>query len=150
MKNFVHVEKVSLVSERLVGVLLIGIGIWGIRKAFKMTIHSHSHENSDHDHLHVHIEGNDHKNHTHAALGIGILHGLAGASHFLGVLPALAMPTKTLSIFYIASFGIGTISAMILFSEVMGRLALRSGVFLKKTMYSFSCATLLLGIYWIF
>jgi len=35
---------------------------------------------------------------------MGILHGIAGSSHFLGVLPALALPTPGAAISYIAAF----------------------------------------------
>lgn len=149
LKSFIDIEKLSQISERLVGVLLIGIGIWGIKKAYQITIHTHSHEGVDHNHPHIHTQDSEHGNHTHTALGIGILHGLAGASHFLGVLPALAMPTKFLSVLYISFFGLGTIVSMISFSEIMGRLALKSGVYLKKMMYSFSTAALMVGLYWL-
>ena len=45
------------------------------------------------DHIHLHFLGRKkHKRHTHAATGLGVLHGLAGTSHFLAVIPALALP----------------------------------------------------------
>ena len=43
---------------------------------------------------------------------MGVLHGVAGTSHFLGVLPALAMPTRAAALVYIAAFGGGSILAM--------------------------------------
>jgi hypothetical protein len=92
--------------------------------------HEHEHDGDRHLHFHTHHHGHSLKNilphkHTHAAFGIGTLHGLAGSSHFLGVLPALAFPTTVQAIAYIAAFGVGTVAAMALFSWDMGRMAAR-------------------------
>ena len=32
--------------------------------------------------------------HAHASFCLGVLHGVAGSSHFFGVLPALALPMR--------------------------------------------------------
>jgi sulfite exporter TauE/SafE len=53
------------------------------------------------------------------------LHGLAGSSHFLGVLPALAFPTKLQAAAYLIAFGIGTVAAMAAFSWGLGLMAAR-------------------------
>ena len=54
---------------------------------------------------------------------MGTLHGLAGGSHFLGVLPALALPTRWQTAAYLIAFGLGTIAAMTSFSSMMGLVA---------------------------
>jgi hypothetical protein len=36
--------------------------------------------------------------------------GWPGSSHFFGVLPALALPTRTAALLYICAFGVGTVS----------------------------------------
>jgi hypothetical protein len=58
--------------------------------------------------------------HAHASFFMGVLHGVAGSSHFLGVLPALALPTRAASLSYIAAFGIGSIAAMTGFGAAVG------------------------------
>ena len=58
--------------------------------------------------------------HAHASFCMGILHGIAGSSHFLGVLPALALPTRGAAVEYIVAFGIGTVVAMTAFAALMG------------------------------
>jgi hypothetical protein len=63
--------------------------------------------------------------HAHVAFGIGILHGLAGSSHFLGVLPILAFPTKVQAVAYLVAFGAGTVVSMAMFSSGIGLLAKR-------------------------
>ncbi len=65
--------------------------------------------------------------HTHAAMGVGILHGVAGSSHFLGVLPALAFPTVRQAVAYIAAYAIGTVASMMAFGALMDVLTGRAG-----------------------
>jgi hypothetical protein len=55
-----------------------------------------------------------------------VLHGIAGSSHFLGVIPALALPTRGAAMMYIAGFGAGTVVAMTLFAAAIGILAGRT------------------------
>ena len=48
------------------------------------------------------------------------MHGLAGSSHLLGVLPALALPSDAAALTYLVLFGTGTVAAMGGFSSVVG------------------------------
>ena len=121
-------------SERLVGVLLLALGIWALRQALRVQIHLHAHvhDGEAHDHLHFHTidgrhvmrPGADHR-HAHAAFGIGTLHGLAGSSHLLGVLPSLGFVHLTDSLAYLAAFAAGTVVAMGGFASLLGILARR-------------------------
>src|SRR5687768_14257415 len=81
-------------SERVVGVVLIGIGIWGVRRALATRVHAHAHSHGGPRHVHVHVHGDATEHdapaahvHTHAAFAVGVLHGVAGSSHLVGVLP---------------------------------------------------------------
>ena len=56
---------------------------------------------------------------------MGVLHGVAGSSHFFGVLPALALPTPNAAIIYIGAFGVGTVAAMTVFAAAVGSIATR-------------------------
>jgi hypothetical protein len=134
LRDLIPVKLLSTWGERLVGVLLLGIGFWALRIALRQNLHAHEHEHDGERHLHIHTHSHGHQpaqesphRHTHAAFGIGTLHGLAGSSHFLGVLPALAFPTKLQAVFYLLMFGVGTIAAMAMFSWGMGWLTTRFG-----------------------
>src|SRR5262245_60948125 len=99
LRELLPVDLLSSWGERLVGVMLLGIGFWGLRRALKIHTHEHEHDGEKHVHMHAHAHKVPHEHdgahhHSHAAFGIGILHGLAGSSHFLGVLPALFFPDK--------------------------------------------------------
>jgi hypothetical protein len=132
LREILPVERLSGWGERLVGVMLIGIGVWGARRAHAthVHLHRHAHDGSEHAHAHVHADRAPHEApaahvHTHAAVGIGVLHGLAGSSHFLGVLPALALPTTAAAAGYVGMFAVGTVASMGAFAGLMGALAAR-------------------------
>ncbi len=159
LREILPIDLISSWSERLVGVVLIGIGLWGIRSALKTRIHYHEHEHEDgkHGHFHVHEVGKAHDNphshqHKHAPMGIGILHGLAGSSHLLGVLPALMLPTRTDALAYIIFFGIGSIIAMSLFSYLIGIFTHKIATTLpayKGMLLTFAYLAIGVGVVWL-
>ena len=158
LRDLLPVKLVSSWGERFVGVLLFAIGVWALRKAFKVHAHEHEHEGARHVHLHAHAPHVKHEqvqahHHTHAAFGIGVLHGLAGSSHFLGVLPILALPTRTQALAYLATFAVGTIASMGAFSWVMGFLATRCAAGSTKVyrglMGLCSAAAMGVGCFWL-
>src|SRR2546429_1136483 len=110
LRDLIPMDLISNWGERLVGVMLLAIGAWALRKAFKVHAHEHEHDGDRHIHMHshshkvAHQDPEAHHGHTHAAFGIGLLHGLAGSSHFLGVLPILLMPTRVDAITYLLTF----------------------------------------------
>jgi hypothetical protein len=127
LRGVLHPVSLSRWGERLVGAVLIGVGLWGFRRLFRRRLHSHTHEHSGRAHAHFHVHGaqTNHDSppahaHTHAAFLVGTLHGVAGTAHLLGVLPALALPTHGATLAYLLGFGGGTILAMTLFAGVLG------------------------------
>lgn len=152
------VEAISAYSERLVGIVLIAMGAWGIQNALRSRIHSHSHTHDgvSHVHIHAHIHTHDeavpaHHSHSHASWWIGVIHGLAGGSHILGVLPTLAMPTRTGAVAYLFSFSVGTMAAMSIFSGGIGwaavRMTHRVPLYSLLMISGLACAGL--GFYWL-
>ena len=109
-------------GERVVGVALIGIGLWALGRSTRIAPGAHRHGAVAHDHLHVQAGPGWMRRlgHAHASFCMGILHGVAGSSHFLGVLPALALPTRGAAITYIGAFGVGTVVAMTAFAAIIG------------------------------
>ncbi len=120
------IESVSGWGDRAVGAALIGIGTWGFFRASRIVVEGHQHAGGKaHAHVHVHHHAdNDHRHvppgHLGAAMAMGVLHGLAGTSHILGVLPALALPTRNAGFVYLAGFGGATIAGMAAFSSLVG------------------------------
>jgi len=162
LKGVLPMDLISSWSEWLVGFVLIGIGLWGFHTAMKKRVHVHEHTHGTEGHVHVHAHGarTSHQPaeptphvHTHTAFAVGTLHGLAGSSHVLGVLPALAFTTAMESCAYLAAFGLGNILAMILFASAVGLISrgfAGSGIrAYQYLMYSCSVAAVGIGIYWL-
>ena len=116
------VDAISAWSERLVGGVLIAVGLWALRRSTRVKPAAHAHGTLSHDHLHVQAGPAWIRTlgHAHASFCLGVLHGIAGSSHFFGVLPALALPSLTASLTYIGAFGIGTVLAMTAFAAAVG------------------------------
>lgn len=112
-------------SEQLVGAALIVVGVWALRRSMRLQHAAHVHGRLEHDHLHVQAGPGwlQRLGHAHASFCFGVLHGIAGSSHFLGVIPALALPTRAAAMTYIVGFGVGTVVAMTLFAAIIGLLA---------------------------
>jgi hypothetical protein len=123
------IDTISAWSERLVGAALIGVGLWALRRSTQLTSAAHAHGATSHDHLHVQAGPlwMRRVGHVHAAFFLGVLHGVAGSSHFFGVLPALALPSLASSLIYIAAFGAGTVAAMTVFAALVGTGSVRLG-----------------------
>jgi hypothetical protein len=118
------IEALSGWSERLVGVALIGIGFWALRRSTRVRRSPHRHGRLSHDHLHVQAGPRwlRRLGHAHASFCLGVLHGVAGSSHFLGVLPALGLP-RDAALLYIGAFGVATVVAMTGFAALLGSIA---------------------------
>jgi hypothetical protein len=159
LRGLLPVNLISDWSDRLVGALLIGIGLWTLRKALLIHTHAHEHEGERHEHIHIHSRGGAKTHalkrhvHTHAAFGIGTLHGLSGSSHFLAIIPALAMPSNALAVVYLGCYGLGTVLAMMLFASVINSLSMRfAGTAKVYRGFLFACSgvAVAVGCIWMF
>jgi len=123
------IEVISGWSERLVGAVLIGLGLWTLRRGLRIGTAAHAHGPTVHEHVHVQAGPGWLKRlgHAHASFYMGVLHGAAGTSHFFGVVPALALPTQAAAFGYITAFGVGSVVAMTAFGAAAGFAGARTG-----------------------
>lgn len=126
-------DTISTYSERIVGVVLLGVGVWGVVRARWPRSHTHASAG--------------------ASFAMGTLHGLAGSSHLFGVLPALALPTQAAALWYLGGFGAGAVLAMTAFAAVVGiiavRAARRSVNMYRGMLYACSVSAFLVGGFWL-
>jgi putative Mn2+ efflux pump MntP len=164
-RDLIPVDFISSQSEKAVGIMLIIIGFWAFYRLYRLysgkekgELHHHDHKGKWFLHQHKHEGNHAHKKgpvqRLRVALGIGIVHGLAGVSHLLGLLPTLAFTTKTGAAFYLIGFAAGTLVAMGLFSFVMGtvgKLASEKGkVLLFRTINGVAgTIAVFVGVFWI-
>jgi len=163
LKQRLDLEAVGSWGERMVGVMLIAIGLLGIRRALRLEVHAHPHEHDGvaHAHLHLHGPAGAHAvapgagvhQHRHAAFWAGTVHGVAGTAHVLGVLPALALGSAAASGAYLLSFAAGTVLAMGAFAGLVGagttRAAGRAPVRLRGILGTAGAAAVLVGLAWL-
>lgn len=167
-KEFIPLEKISKNSEFLVGIVLIGLGIWVFYRLYRgERKHSHIHVHNDdnpiiHEHDHSHESDGKGHDHTHpnlrqtiiGSLSIGFIHGLAGIAHFILLLPVLGFETKVDSVLYILGFAVGTLIAMIAFALVIGKVAAYSfkehhTTFFKGIQLASGLFAVVIGVYWV-
>jgi hypothetical protein len=142
-------------SDRVVGAVMVLLGLWALRRALGRRLHEHphSHDGHTHEHAHVHIHLGLHDGahrHTHAPYAVGILHGFGGGAQLFGVLPALAFPDLAGASLYFASFVVGSLAAMAGFASVVGALS-RSGPQRFGKAFAATCAlaSCAVGIWWL-
>lgn len=128
-------------GEGLVGGLLVAVGIWAMLRARKLHLHAPE-EHGDHAHLHAHraaatVHTHDHHGQTapahppvghhhhhaphrdrHGITVVGLMHGLAGTSAVVALVPVTLMDRKIVGLGYLVAFGLGTIVAMTAYAVV--------------------------------
>jgi hypothetical protein len=133
LRAILPIEALSVYSERIVGVVLIGIGVWGVARARSPRRHVHASAG--------------------ASFAMGTLHGFAGSSHLFGVLPALALPTQAAAFWYLGGFGVGAVVSMTAFAALVGVVAVsaaRRGMNAYRGMlYACSVCAFVVGGFWL-
>ncbi len=152
-KDFINVELMSSYSEFLVGISLLIVGMHAIRTSFRLNIHMHEHmhgETAPHKHFHFHSLGNKvHRANNHASTGLGVLHGFAGASHLVAIIPVMALPLFG-AFLYLFAYLIGSVFAMgcvVLGISFAAKKA--NKMFYPFLMRSIGGLSIVTGIFWI-
>lgn len=150
LREAISLESLSTWSERVVGVTLIAIGVWAATGAGRSPrpATAHVHAGSAHPHTHPHRHGRQ-----RAALFVGLVHGTAGGGHILGVVPALALPSRAASLGYLAGFGAGTVLAMTLFATLAGAASARFAIAGPRAWAGFlrgcGATSIAVGVFWL-
>ena len=152
-KDIAHLSKLSYFAEFLVGISLLIIGSIAIKNSFKFNIHTHQHEHNNgisHKHFHYHKSRDKrHNRHSHALTSLGILHGLAGGSHLIAVIPALALPMQE-AFAYLIAYLIGSTIIMIFFTYLISLSTMKAGQSIIKKLFAFAGGiSFAMGIFWI-
>ena len=153
IKDITPLNKFSNFAEFLVGISLLIVGVFAIKSSFQLSIHSHSHKHDNgiaHHHFHFHLnEKRNNNQHSHALTGLGLLHGIAGGSHFLGILPALALPLAS-ACFYLISYLIGSLISMNLFTCLISFTTFNaSQKFIRRLIAFAGGLSFSMGLFWI-
>ena len=160
LTGHVDIEALSAVSERLVGVLLVLLGVWAIRRSRLVTVHVHDHEHRESGHAHAHVHVADgtvaepdhaqrgrHEAHRHSAFGFGLVHGAAGAGHLFGVLPSLVMSPSDATV-YLAAYVGSAVASMALFAGGAARLV-GNPVLVPRALGMSGAVSIVVGFGWL-
>jgi sulfite exporter TauE/SafE len=146
-------EATGHLLERLVGVMMIGLGIWTFRGA--RALHAHAHHHGDgtvHAHLHSHAVDDAH-DHRHGVTAVGLLHGLAGSGSAIALIPVVGFDSPAMGIGYLLVFALGTVFAMALYGLfagfVVGRTADSSVRLARSLARGTGLFTIVIGFVWL-
>lgn len=122
-------------SEWLVGLLLIGVGLWSLVRAGAIREDTHSH--------------GAFAGQLSGAAGIGLLHGAAGASHLFGVVPVILMePAQGAG--YLVCYLAGAMATMAAFGGILGRVVQKYGEHvIVNCVRASGVAAILVGLVWL-
>lgn len=127
-------ESVAVTLERLVGIVLLSIGLLSLKRSFSMqTGQAHTHR--------------------HGTLWMGVLHGLAGTAAFIGQSVVVAAHSWIFVALYTLAFSLGVLFAMALYGAIMGGLfsitAARSASVFKKLQLGTALWAVGVGVFWV-
>lgn len=119
----------SGVLERVVGVVLIGLGAWTLYQVIsgRATQH-HAHGHFHDGHFHSHDQSHGATEHAHspanrfASLGMGVLHGAAGTGAFVGQAVVSLSNSYGCVFLYTLLFSLGVLLAMGFYAGALGGL----------------------------
>ena len=118
-------DRLALLLEFLVGIMLVGLGLQVMYNLRKKRVHQHvhGHEEEAHGHFHSHAQERTHRQSHHVVRGVGkpflrkksffvgTVHGVAGSAA-LTLLVLASIESPLVGIVYILIFGLGSVVSM--------------------------------------
>jgi hypothetical protein len=126
-RRAIPLATISGLAELLVGFSLLGVGLWTLQDQAAR-------------------EGQSAREHG-TVLGLGMLHGTAGAGHLFGVLPLLGLSVQG-GVLYCTGFAAAGVASMAGVGLIMGQVA-RSAALSSRLRPICASLTLLVGFLWI-
>lgn len=136
-RGWIVPESFEHVGELLIGLVLVGIGAWGLRHrgAFEHSLSDAARAGHAHAHAVSHV-------HTAMAFGVGLLHAVVGSGAILGAVPVLTLSSWGRAVAYVGGFAAGGILAIGLAAVAIGAIArdhMRGREVLYLRVFSATC-----------
>ena len=160
-------EMVSILAEKLIGLILICMGVWILTSIYRnrLTLKMHSHGDITHVHLsdpsenhgQSHSQSHEKSQNNHQPILVGITHGLAGSAPVLAIIPAtgsaMGEAGALVALTYVALFCIGVICSMLVFGLFFGQLQNWIAGFGQKLLHTsrivIAAISIWFGLYWV-
>ncbi len=149
--------ELSAWAERLVGPVLILLGLRTMIRSGIFHQHAHAHDGVAHEHYHVHLGAGHHTGASEAArarkhtpLLVGALHGVAGTGGALILAASAGFAHVAQGALFLLAFGLGTIGAMGLYSGAFALAATRltrRAPLVQRAMLACGGASVAIGLY---
>ncbi len=147
--------QLSSVAERAAGVVMMALGAWAVVDMRRRKLHLHSHRHPGmptHEHWYAHDPMQAaHDRYGHGATLVGALHGVAGSTPLLVLLPLTQSGSPWHGLFYLATFSAGVLSAMLAFGGVLGgflrRSDARAAVWVPRLRIAIAAGAMLAGVH---
>jgi nickel/cobalt exporter len=114
-------HSVAVWAERLIGVMLLGVGLLIIFRFSKpeptLTLQVHRHIDGT---QHTHLIGAAKHHEKHLPVLVGVVHGVAGSGPLLALLPSLIQMAPSVGALYVLIFSLGVLLSMLCFGLVLG------------------------------
>lgn len=172
-RGWVAVDRIGGGAEVAVGLLLVGLGAMTLQRARRLEVvvhahphrfvqphaHPHVHQHAGDDpHAHVHIAdptvgtiahaaSPQHDTRHHVALAFGVLHGLGGASHLVGLLPSLAFGPAAAALYGVGY--LGSAIAMMAGVAAIASVGLGAPGRLRWALFGTGTLAVLVGVFWV-
>lgn len=157
---FTHAELPQIVpdiAEKLIGILLIGIGLWILFSLYNNRIKLEVHTHNEHHHdtvTHVHLTESGKMKHSHQPVLVGMTHGIAGSAPVLALIPATEYASAYLGMIYVFLFCMGVLISMalfgIFFAELQTWLTRASQKLFQFSRGIIASISIGFGTYWLF
>ena len=111
-------------AERLVGVVLIALGLWLWTDLWRRRVRLRPHHHGKVTHVHLVNDPDAHHGRwaDHSPVLVGILHGLAGAAPLMALLPSIQAGSAVIGLAYLLIFSAGVLVSMAAFGVAFGTL----------------------------
>jgi nickel/cobalt exporter len=147
-------ETVSIWAERLIGVMLLCVGVLLVFRFIKskpeLAIKTHHHHDGT---QHTHLVKKDNLHENHLPILVGIVHGIAGSAPLLALLPSLIAKAPVFGVGYVLIFSLGVLLSMLGFGLALGYM---QSILQQRSEKVFNYAKALIGLgasvlggYWI-
>jgi sulfite exporter TauE/SafE len=154
-------DEIQPAIERLVGATLILLGASAMWRSLRPAWRWHEHDGVRHTHPAAAVQtsvaakapGGHHARDHRAMMGIGMLHGLAGSGALIATIPIATAASPAQGLWYLTSFGAGTIAAMSTFAVLAGwfvrRASRRSAAVARAAVALAGAASVCVGVWWL-
>ena len=155
-----NLDSLSHLGEKLVGYMLMGIGLWGLWGLFsqdQLIFTSKFFSKTDNGKLFEEVKTvptHYEPKHQHGAVLVGMIHGLAGSAPLIGLMPIGNFDSPWLGLAYIAIFSFGALISMVTFGGLLGvvfyGLNKRAVSLVRGLRVVILIATFCLGAHWVY